>query len=392
MKLLYATKNSAKIYNMKTRLKDLPIELITPKDLNLNLNIIEDGKSTTENALKKARAYYQATNIPTIAGDTILIISKLPINKQPGLYVRRINGKELTDDEMLNYYLELLNSIGGKSDAYYTTSLALITKSGVFTTEIKEDRRILTNKIKRTEDKYKDPLDVISIDPYTGKYFTELTTSELTNNLTFSIKCIEFIKENFTYMKEQLYRKTITEDEPYLRQKSTLVDFTTDDITDDLKTLDYFCNHDNNIMAMAAVQLGIPKRIIYLKKTDLERLDEDYNESTILINPKIIKSSGLTTFWEACASCNDYTGLVKRPFKIDLEYYDIQGQKHQEIFEGFKATVLSHELDHLDGILHIDIAEDLQVMTTEERKEFRKKHPYNIIRKEGEYIHPLKNK
>ena len=126
MKLLYATKNSAKIYNMKTRLKDLPIELITPKDLNLNLNIIEDGKSTTENALKKARAYYQATNIPTIAGDTSLIISKLPINKQPGLYVRRINGKELTDDEMLNYYLELLNSIGGKSDAYYTTSLALI--------------------------------------------------------------------------------------------------------------------------------------------------------------------------------------------------------------------------------------------------------------------------
>ena len=41
MKLLYATKNSAKIYNMKTRLKDLPIELITPKDLNLNLNIIQ---------------------------------------------------------------------------------------------------------------------------------------------------------------------------------------------------------------------------------------------------------------------------------------------------------------------------------------------------------------
>ena len=68
-----------------------------------------------------------------------------------------------------------------------------------------------------------------------------------------------------------------------------------------------------------------------------------------------------------------------------MEYYDIEGKKHQEIFEGFESTVLSHEIDHLNGILHIDIALKIKVLTKEERKELRKKEPYQIIRKEKEY-------
>ena len=55
------------------------------------------------------------------------------------------------------------------------------------------------------------------------------------------------------------------------------------------------------------------------------------------------------------------------------------------IFEGFESTVLSHEIDHLDGILHVDIAEKVLVMTLEERKEYRKKHNYKIISKTGNY-------
>ena len=182
-----------------------------------------------------------------------------------------------------------------------------------------------------------------------------------------------------------LERKTIENDEDYLRQISKPVDFKTEEYKDAIKELDYFCKNDDNVMAMASVQVGIPLRLIYLKKTDLNRLEDDYNEERVLINPKIIKEEGLTRYWEACASCLNYTGLVERPYKIEVEYYDIEGKKHQEIFEGFESTVLSHEIDHLNGILHIDIALKIKVLTKEERKELRKKEPYQIIRKEKEY-------
>ena len=153
---------------------------------------------------------------------------------------------------------------------------------------------------------------------------------------------------------------------------------------------------ENEVMAMAAVQLGIPKRLVYLKNTNLEIINKlqtdesteeenNYNEARVLINPVIIKREGLTKYWEACASCLDNVGLVKRPYRIFVEYYDINGNKQSEIFEGFESTVLSHEMDHLDGILHMDIAEEVLVMTQEERKKLRQKQGYSIINKQGDF-------
>ena len=156
-----------------------------------------------------------------------------------------------------------------------------------------------------------------------------------------------------------------------------------------------FCK-ENEVMAMAACQLGIQKRLVYLKNTNLDIInkmqnntvseeEKKFNEARVLINPKIISREGLTDYWEACASCLDNLGHVKRPYKITLEYYDEFKNKHQEIFEGFESTVLSHELDHLDGILHIDVAFELLQMPKEERKIFRQTHPYNIIYKTGNF-------
>ena len=104
MKVLYATGNDSKVYNMKRRLKGLPIEIVTPKDLGIKVQIIEDGNNAIENAKKKALAYYQKTKIPTIAGDSGLYINNIAKEKQPGLFVRRVNGKELTYNEMIEYY------------------------------------------------------------------------------------------------------------------------------------------------------------------------------------------------------------------------------------------------------------------------------------------------
>lgn len=81
-------------------------------------------------------------------------------------------------------------------------------------------------------------------------------------------------------------------------------------------------------------------------------------------------------------------GLVVRPYKMTIKYYDAEGKEHTEDLEGFPATVLSHELDHLDGVLHMDIAEEVINMPREERKIFRETHPYEIISKDGEYNPP----
>lgn len=196
--------------------------------------------------------------------------------------------------------------------------------------------------------------------------------------------------------KKKIESITIEDNEEYLRQISKEVDIKNDkELMNDISVLDEYCK-ENAVMAMAAVQLGIPKRMIYLKNTNLDIInkmqantvseeEKNYNEAKVLINPIITNREGLTDYWEACASCLDNFGRVLRPYKIELEYYDIEGTKKQEAFEGFESTVLSHEIDHLDGILHIDIAEEVYQMPAEERKAWRINHGYKVYSKTGNY-------
>lgn len=180
--------------------------------------------------------------------------------------------------------------------------------------------------------------------------------------------------------------KKIDKDLEWLRQVSRDVDLGTEDISEDLKVLEEYCL-GHGVFAMAAVQLGIPKRLVYIKNTDLDKIeDEEWNEATVLVNPIITKREGLTQYWEACASCLDNMGLVLRPYLVEIEYFDINGNKQQMTFEGFPATVFSHEYDHLDGILHMDKALEVLVMDKEERKEFRKEHPYEVFSKDGDFL------
>jgi len=200
---------------------------------------------------------------------------------------------------------------------------------------------------------------------------------------------------------EKLKAITIADNEMFLRQISNPVDLGDNELIKDISILEQFCK-ENEVMAMAAIQLGIPKRLVYLKNTNIEIInkiqanseteeEKNYIESRVLINPVIISKEGLTDYWESCASCLDNMGHVKRPYKIVVEYLDADGNLHTDIFEGFEATVLSHEMDHLDGILHMDIADEVLVMPGEERKKFRQTHGYNIIFKNGNFEELLKN-
>lgn len=187
-------------------------------------------------------------------------------------------------------------------------------------------------------------------------------------------------------------RITIRNNLEFLRKVSTPVDFEKDDYLSCIESLKNFCRN-NEVYALAPIQIGIAKRIIYLKNTTSDmtkNTNSNYDEEIVLINPTIISTKGNTKFLERCASCLDYVGVVNRPYMVEVEYYDINGEKHNEVFTDFKATVFSHEYDHLDGILHIDIAESVMEMSIEETKQYRDEHPYQILSKDNEYKKKIK--
>lgn len=195
---------------------------------------------------------------------------------------------------------------------------------------------------------------------------------------------------------DEKYRlRTIEKDEEYLRSLSLDVSKDDPNLNEEIEVLSDYCRSNGNLIALASIQIGIPKKIIYIMKTDeYDALKEDdfKDKKIIMINPKIVEEKGETYYFEACASCMDNMGLVKRPYSVKVKYYDRNFNEKTETFEGFKATVFSHEYDHLYGILHIDIADKIYNMPQDERKEFRKKdeNKYKILSKTKEYKHPLR--
>ena len=196
---------------------------------------------------------------------------------------------------------------------------------------------------------------------------------------------------NMKYDKEKYRLRTIKHDEKYLRQTSSDVLKGDPDLKQEIEILSNYCRSNGNLMALASVQIGIPKKIIYIMKTDeYDALKENdfEDKKMVMINPCILEEKGETYYWEACASCMDNMGLVKRPYSIRVEYFDQNFNLKTEVFEGFKATVLSHEF----GILHIDIAEKIYDMPQDERKKFRSldENKYLVVSKTKKYKHPLR--
>lgn len=192
MKVLFATTNPAKIKRYSCRLEERGIQVLTLKDLNLNLHVEETGKNAIENSYIKAKAYYDVTQITTIGMDNNLFIEELPEDKQPGTHVRRVNGKELTDEEMIEYYSKLVKENGGKLTAKWVYGMVIY--NGVEAKEYKwsKDHFYFVDKPseKRTPGY---PLDSISIMPEYNKYFVDLTPEEKQKNKNNENDVIDFI-------------------------------------------------------------------------------------------------------------------------------------------------------------------------------------------------------
>lgn len=177
MKVLFATTNPAKIKKYHEELEKRGIEIVTIKDLGINIKVEESGKNAIENAYIKAKAYYEATGITTIGMDNNLFIEELPEEKQPGTHVRRVNGKELNDDEMIEYYSNLVKKYGGRLTAKWVYGMVIYDgKEAKEHSWNKSHFYFVDTPSKNREPGY--PLDSISIMPENNKYWTDLTEEE----------------------------------------------------------------------------------------------------------------------------------------------------------------------------------------------------------------------
>ncbi len=181
MKVLFATSNPAKVRNYKEKLLKSGIELLTLKDIDIHIHVEENGKNAIENAYIKAKTYYDELRIPTIGMDNNLFIEGIPDELQPGVFVRRINGKELNGDEMIEYYTKLVKEYGGKLKARWVYGMVLISENGTYEYSWSYDDFYLVDKVNAKRNPGY-PLDSISIDEKLNKYFVDMTEEDRIKN------------------------------------------------------------------------------------------------------------------------------------------------------------------------------------------------------------------
>ena len=175
-KLLIATTNPAKFKEYKELLKNLPLKLVSLKDLGIKNKVNESGKTFEENAIKKAKFYSKLTNLPTLADDGGLEIDYL--KGEPGIKSHHWPGYEATDQELIEYTLKRLKGVPWrKRGAQFRVVLALaIPGKKVLTFEGKKRGIILTKPRGKLIPGY--PYRSIFYLPKQGKSFNEISFKE----------------------------------------------------------------------------------------------------------------------------------------------------------------------------------------------------------------------
>ena len=151
-------------------------------------------------------------------------------------------------------------------------------------------------------------------------------------------------------------KQILTEPNKILRQVSKPVESVSKEeqiLMDDMLETMYAANG----IGLAAIQIGVPKRIIVM---DLSR-DEEKKEPRYFVNPIIKnKKKELSTYEEGCLSVPDQFAEIDRPSECEVEYLDYNSKKNILKVSGLLATCIQHEMDHLEGILFIDYLSKLK--------------------------------
>jgi len=109
--------------------------------------------------------------------------------------------------------------------------------------------------------------------------------------------------------------------------------------------------HEKDGIGLAAPQIGHSKKVLVV---DISPMDEDESPRAF-INPEIIDSWGESVLEEGCLSIPEVREEVVRPEGIEVQYQNPKGEKRVEKYEGWMARVLQHEIDHINGVLFIDL-------------------------------------
>ena len=146
MKILIGTNNKAKVKKYGTILEKLEIEYCTPKDLNLDIDVEETGNTCEENSIIKAKAYYEIAKMPVLTDDSGLLIDKFSAENQPGVLVRRYNGKKLTDEELIEVYSKKIEEVGGDTTGAFVIAITIIDENGKIHTNVLRHERYFVSK------------------------------------------------------------------------------------------------------------------------------------------------------------------------------------------------------------------------------------------------------
>ena len=111
-------------------------------------------------------------------------------------------------------------------------------------------------------------------------------------------------------------------------------------------------------IGLAAIQVGVPKRLLVMDLQEPESDEEDappVKNPRVFINPQILEGSDqLSIYNEGCLSVPDQFAEVERPSTVRVSWLDREGRIHEQTLDGLLATCLQHEMDHLNGVLFID--------------------------------------
>ena len=181
MTLLFGTGNPAKLNTMRESLKGLDIELLSLRDMGKSPEVDESGSSPLENARIKALSYYRFYGVPVFSLDSGLYFENVPDEVQPGVHVRNVGGKHLSDDEMIAYYSALAREYGGKLTARYKNALCLVLSENEVYQSMDESlwgkAFYLTDTPHKSPHREGFPLDRLSVDIESGEYYFDLPQS-----------------------------------------------------------------------------------------------------------------------------------------------------------------------------------------------------------------------
>lgn len=176
MKVLIGTTNPAKVKRFSEFLPDCGIEFLTLSDLQITEEPEENGSGPEENARIKA-AFYGKYCDRVICNDSGLYLDCIPLDdpRQPGLNIRTPQGMRLDDEEMIDYYSALINSLGGKTLAYYLDGIAVY-REGVIQSFLDERGKHASFYMVDTPSTNRHPgwpLDSLSLNKNTMTYFVD---------------------------------------------------------------------------------------------------------------------------------------------------------------------------------------------------------------------------